>query len=182
LSTEQESECAARVSRREFVAIIAQETAMDFQIEALKLAQFAHLIGLPDEALPAHRARRVVADSHPGYPCRVSLVDARIGESLLLVNYQHLDVDTPYRSGYAIYVREQADEAHPGINEIPPVLRTRLMSLRAMSAQGMLLAADVAEGAALAPAIEKLLADPQVDCLHLHNARPGCFAARVRRA
>jgi hypothetical protein len=155
---------------------------MDFQIEGLRLAPFAHLIGLPEEALHAQQARRVVADSHPGYPCRVSLVDAQVGESLLLVNYEHLDVDTPYRSRYAIYVREQAAEAQLAVNEIAPVLRHRLLSLRAFSREGMLLAAEVAEGSALAPAIRELLAAPRVDYLHLHNARPGCFAARVRRA
>jgi hypothetical protein len=156
---------------------------MNFQIEGLKLAPFAHLIGLPEQALRVHQARRVVADSHPGYPCRVSLVDAQPGETLLLVNYEHLDVDTPYRSRYAIYVREQAQEARPAVNELPSVLRTRLLSLRAFSAEGMLLAAEVAEGAAaLTVVIGTLLTDPAVDFLHLHNARPGCFAARVRRA
>jgi hypothetical protein len=36
-----------------------------------------------------------------GFPCRVSLVDAEIGESVLLVNYEHLPAASPYRMRYA---------------------------------------------------------------------------------
>jgi hypothetical protein len=155
---------------------------VSFQISGLKFAQFAALVGLTDEQLAAHEARRVVADRHPGFPCRVSLIDAQPGERVLLVNYEHLAVPGPYRSRYAIYVRENAVDAALAVDEIPPVLRGRLLSLRAFGADGMLLEADVAEGAALAPAIERLLTPAAVAYLHVHNARPGCFAARVDRA
>jgi hypothetical protein len=155
---------------------------MSFRISGLRAAEFSPLFGLTDAQLAAHHACRVVADRHPGFPCRVSLVDAQPGERLLLVNYEHLPVSGPYRSRYAIYVRENASEAQLGVNEIPEVLRNRLLSLRAFSAAGMLLDADVAESAALAGALERLLAPPEVAYLHVHNARPGCFAARVDRA
>ena len=39
----------------------------------------------------------------------------------------------------------------------------------------------LAEGEALAPAIERLLADPRVAYLHAHYARRGCYAARIER-
>jgi hypothetical protein len=152
---------------------------MSFQISGLGFGQFAPLVGLSDEQLFARNARRVVADRHPGFPCRVSLVDAQPGERVLLVNYAHLPVMSPYRARYAIYVRENATEARLAVDEIPQVLRKRLLSLRAFDAVGMLRDADIAEGAGLAPAIERLLAAPQVAYLHVHNARPGCFAARV---
>jgi uncharacterized protein DUF1203 len=155
---------------------------MSFQISALKLAQFAHLIGRSEEELAAYNARRVLADRHPGFPCRVSLLDAQPGETLLLLNYEHLAVDSPYQSRYAIYVRENARDAELAVNEIPPLLYDRLLSVRAFSAGGMLLEADVATGTQLAAAIERLLAPSEVAYLHLHNARPGCYAARVDRA
>jgi len=82
---------------------------MSFQISALKLAQFAHLIGRSEEELAAYNARRVVADRHPGFPCRVSLLDAQPGETLLLLNYEHLAVDSPYQSRYGdLRARERA--------------------------------------------------------------------------
>jgi len=155
---------------------------MSFRISGLAAREFSGLFGLSDAELAARNALRVVADRHPGFPCRVSLVDAQPGERLLLLNYEHLPVTGPYRSRYAIYVRENASEAQLGVNEIPQVLQHRLLSLRAFDAAGMLLDADVAEGAALVPALEQLLAPPQVAYLHVHNARPGCFAARVDRA
>jgi Protein of unknown function (DUF1203) len=112
----------------------------------------------------------------------VSLVDARPGERLLLVNYEHLPVISPYRARYAIYVREKASEARLAVDEIPPVLASRLLSLRAFSAAGMLLDADVSQGVELRGDIERLLAREEVAYLHVHNARPGCYAARVDRA
>jgi hypothetical protein len=155
---------------------------MAFRISGLDSAQFAALHGLSDAQLAAHGARRVVADRHPGFPCRVSLVDAQPGERVLLVNYEHLAVDSPYRARYAIYVREAARQAHPAVNEIPPVLHGRLIAVRAFSADGMLLDAQLAADAELGPALERQLASAAVAYLHLHNAKPGCYAARVERA
>ncbi|MBV8909127.1 MAG: DUF1203 domain-containing protein, partial [Gammaproteobacteria bacterium] len=65
---------------------------MSFQISGLGFGQFAPLVALSDHQLLARNARRVVADRHPGFPCRVSLVDAQPGERVLLVNYEHLPV------------------------------------------------------------------------------------------
>jgi hypothetical protein len=155
---------------------------MGFRISGLGFEQFAPLVALSDEQLLDHEARRVVADRHPGFPCRVSLVDARPGERVLLVNYEHLPVLSPYRSRYAIYVRENATEARLAVDEIPPVLENRLLSLRAFNTAGMLLEADVSQGAELRGDIERLLGRADVAYLHVHNARPGCYAARVDRA
>jgi hypothetical protein len=105
---------------------------------------------LPDTELATRQAVRVTADRHPGFPCRVSLRDARAGETLLLLNYEHLPVATPYRSRHAIYVRENAAEARLEVDEIPEVLRTRLLSLRSFDDAGMMIDADVVQGRDLA--------------------------------
>jgi len=60
------------------------------------------------------------------------------------------------------------------------MLRTRLLSLRAFDAHGMLVDADVVDGRALEPALDRLLADAAY--VHVHFAKPGCYAALVRRA
>ncbi len=104
------------------------------------------------------------------------------GETVLLLNYEHLPVPGPYRSRHAIYVREYADEYRPEVNEIPEVLASRLLSVRAFDASGMMLDADVVAGVAVARLIEQQFANPMVEYLHLHNAKPGCYAARVIRA
>jgi Protein of unknown function (DUF1203) len=155
---------------------------MSFRISGLSPEPFRHLYGLSDEALAAHGAKRYVAHESPGFPDRIELRDAREGESLLLVNYEHHAVASPYRSVYAVFVLEGAEETYDRMDEIPDVLARRLLSLRAFSKDGMLLIADVMEGRDLRSFIEKFFADDNVAYLHAHNARQGCYAARIDRA
>jgi len=155
---------------------------VDFKIAGLPVAAFKHYFAMSDAELAPRGALRLVADRRPGFPCRVSLRDADPGESVLLVNYEHLAVATPYQSRYAIYIRENANEAHLDVNEVPEMLLARLLSVRAFSDDGMLLDADVIQGRKLGLAIDRMLDAQQVSYLHVHNAKPGCFAARVDRA
>jgi len=155
---------------------------MTFQISALDGEQFSHLFGQDDDVLLKNGVQRVVADSDSGFPCRVSLKDAAAGESLLLLNYEHQPADTPYRSSHAIFVREQASEAMPAVNEIPEVLSKRLLSVRAFDRTGMMIDADVVDGQHLGALIERLFDNESADYLQIHNARPGCYAALVSRA
>lgn len=155
---------------------------MPFRISGLPLNQFSPLFALSNEELARRGAIRKIADERPGFPCRVSLQDAAVGESLILLNYEHLPVASPYRSGHAIYVREAAQETKLAVDEVPELLRIRLLSLRAFDRDGMMRAADVVHGSAVEPVIEQMLADPKVEYLHVHNAKPGCYAARVERA
>jgi hypothetical protein len=155
---------------------------MGFKVSGLDRDQFAPLFGLSDAQLSDRGIVRRVADRQPGFPCRVSLQDAQPGETLLLMNYEHLAVGSPYRARHAIYVRENALTAKPAANEIPDVLRTRLLSLRAYDQAGMMVEADVVHGSDVEPVIERILSEPGVEFIHVHNAKPGCFAARIDRA
>ncbi len=154
---------------------------MGFRISALDVDKFTHLFGLDDEALQQHGVQRRVVDSKPGYPCRISLQDAEVGETVLLMNYEHQPAPTPYRSSHAIFVREWAEQAVLERNEVPIMLRSRLLSVRAFDALGMMVAADVVEGEQLESVIERMLAIDATDYLHIHNAKLGCYAARVDR-
>jgi hypothetical protein len=154
---------------------------MSYVIQGLDPAPFQPLFGASADALAAVGAIRVMADREPGFPCRVTLRDARPGESLLLVNHEHQSAATPYRSCHAIFVLEGAGTPARYEGEVPLQLRRRLISLRAFDAAGMMVEADAAEGDALEPMILRLLADPGVAYLHAHNAKPGCFAARIDR-
>jgi hypothetical protein len=155
---------------------------MAFRITGLAPARFAHLFGLDDAALAAHGALRVVADESPGFPDRLALRDAEVGETLLLVHHVHHDVATPFRASHAIYVREGETDCFDAVDTVPEVLRRRIVSLRAFDAAGMLRDADLAEGDAIAPALDRMLAAPEVDYVHIHYAKPGCYAALARRA
>ncbi|QNK02079.1 DUF1203 domain-containing protein [Dyella telluris] len=154
---------------------------MRFRISGLPAEPFAELFALSDEALAERRAVRVIADTAHGYPCRISLTDAQAGQALILLNYEHQPANSPFRSTHAIYIR-QGEEQFDRVDEVPEQLRRRLLSVRGFDAQGMLRDADVAQGTALEPLIERLFADEKVAYLHIHMARPGCYAARVDRA
>ena len=154
---------------------------MGFRISALDVNKFSYLFGLDDEALLQCGVRRMVADSKPGYPCRVSLQDADVGETVLLMNYEHQAAPTPYRSSHAIFVREWAEQAVLESNEVPNMLRSRFLSVRAFDDPGMMVEADVVEGEQLESMIERMLTIDMTDYLHIHNAKLGCYAARVDR-
>jgi hypothetical protein len=155
---------------------------VSFRISGLEPTRFSHLFHRSDEELAAAGALRYRVTDKPGFPCRVSLEDVEPGESVLLLNYTHLDTATPYRASHAIFIGEKSRLAKLRIGEIPASIRTRLMSVRAFDAQGMMLDAEVVEGASMEPVIERLLDNDSVEFLHLHNARRGCYAARVDRA
>jgi hypothetical protein len=156
-----------------------EDVLMDFQVSGLDYAEFAPLFGMTDSQLAERHVVRRVVDRRPGFPCRVSLQDASVGETVLLINYEHLALASPYRSKHAIYVRENAKRANPARNEMPEVLETRLLSLRAFDPAGMMLEADVVEGRNAVPVIHRMLESSQVAFIHAHNAKPGCFAARI---
>jgi hypothetical protein len=155
---------------------------MHFRITGLPAEQFAPLFELSDEELSSRSAVRRIADERtPGYPCRVSLTDSHAGDELLLVNYEHHAVQSPYRMRFAVYVR-RGEETYDAMDEVPEQLRTRTLAVRSFDADGMMVAWELADGRQLVAAIERLFADQRAAYLHVHFAAPGCYAAQVRRA
>ena len=154
---------------------------MNFRITGLAAERFAHLFALSDADLAAHGAIRRIADERtPGYPCRISLTDSRPGDELLLVNYEHHAVESPYRMRFAIYVRK-GEETYDRVGDVPEQLRMRTLAVRAFDAEGMMVGWELVEGRELEAAIERLFANERAAYLHVHFAAPGCYAARVER-
>ncbi|WP_394830818.1 DUF1203 domain-containing protein [Pendulispora rubella] len=153
---------------------------MRFRIVGLPSEPFAHLFALSQEELAARGAVRVTAEVGNGYPCRISLTDAAPGQDVILTHYEHHAVDSPFRSSYAIYVRE-GETTFDAVDRVPEQLRSRLLSVRAFDGRGMLLDGDVVAGGELEGAIGKMFTDERAAYLHVHYAKPGCYAARVER-
>lgn len=150
---------------------------MAYRILALDPAAFAD-----SESLVAHGAIRVMADKKPGFPCRETLEDAEPGENLLLLNHVSHDVATPFRSIYAIYVREGVVTAAPEfVDSTPAFFGHRTLGLRGFDADGMLRQATVAGPGEADGAIRSLFGDDEVAYIHIHNAGAGCFMARAER-
>jgi hypothetical protein len=153
-----------------------------FQITGLPIEQFTSLFTLTDEGLKQLGARRMLADDKPGYPCRVSLVDAEVGEEVLLLPFTHHDVNSPYRASGPIFVRTNAELAKLEVNEVPELLRNRFLSIRGYDTNAMMLAADAVHGKDLEEHLWRFFSDHRVEYIHIHNARPGCYNCRVDRA
>lgn len=154
---------------------------MSFIISGLPADDFRPLFGLSDEELRARGIVRKTADCKPGFPCRVTLEDAEPGETLLLLNYESHKAATPYRSSYAIYVREAVIRAREFVDELPPVLVGRPLALRIFDEDGMLIGAKLVTAGDARDAVLNAFENPCAAYIHAHNAAAGCFSAEIRR-
>ena len=155
---------------------------MDYRIQGLSPEPFLSLYGLSDEELASRSAKRYIANAKSGFPDRIEMRDAEPGERLILVNYVHQPSATPYRASHAVFVLEGAEKTYDTVNEVPEVLRRRLISIRAFDLNHWMVEGDVCDGRELDATIQRLLAKSEVGYLHAHYAKPGCYAARIERA
>lgn len=155
---------------------------MGFRIVGLSAEPFQHLYGLSDAELERYGVLRRIADSTPGFPDRIEMRDASLGESMLLLNHVCQPAPTPYRASHAIYVREGATRTYSEIDQVPEVMRRRVLSLRAYDAGGMMLDADLVDGTDIERLIHRFLGRRDVAYIHAHNAKPGCYSGRIERA
>jgi uncharacterized protein DUF1203 len=151
---------------------------MGFRIIGLPAEDFTHLFALSDADLAAQGAVRKKADGP--CPCRVSLTDATPGDEVILVNFEHHAVRSPYRMRFAIYVRK-GEETFDSADAVPDQLRRRTLAVRGFDDRGMMTGWELIEGIWLEEAIERQFSDQRARYLHVHFAAPGCYAARVER-
>ena len=127
-------------------------------------------------------ARAIVVDEPSSYPCRRCLRDAEPGERVLLLSYDPFEeaVESPYRQPGPIFVH--VDPCAYEVNgELQDQLTRRLLSIRSFAADHTMLGGVVVQGSELEGTAGRLLDDDTVAYLHVHNAGPGCFAARIDR-
>ena len=155
---------------------------MSFRITGLEPETFQPLFGLSDEALAARNVKRYAVDQKNRFPDRVELRTAEPGESVLLLNYVHQPANTPYRASHAIFVVEGAKQRYDRMDEIPEVMRLRVLSLRGFSSEDMLIDADVTDGTKAEDVVDRLFGNLKVAYIQAHYAKHGCYAARIERA
>jgi hypothetical protein len=155
---------------------------MSYRITGLDREPFAALFDMDDAELAEHGAVRVTAGADKGWPCRISLEDAKAGEELILLNHVSHDVATPYRSAYAVYLRRSASDTAEYVDETPPVFEGRPMAFRAFDRDGMLRNAAFALPGQADAKIRELFESQEIAYIQAHNAAHGCFAAKVERA
>ena len=147
-----------------------------FQLVGLPFEPFARYFSLSDGELGDLGMRRVIATEQPGYPCRVSLTDAAVGEELLLLPYAHQPENSPYRASGPIFVRRNAQQCVLGPGAIPDCVTLRLMSVRAYDSSHFMTGAEVCEGSEVGRVMQEMFSRQNVAYVHLHNAKRGCFS------
>ncbi len=155
---------------------------MTYRITGIEPSQYAHLVGLGDEELSRHGAARMIVDAHPGFPCRVLLDDAVPGEPMLLVNHVSHEGNNPYRASHAIFVSERGVKPASFVDEVPPGLDRRILSLRGFDEKGMMADALLAQPGEADALVRQLLLNPGIDHVDAHTAIRGCFMGRFERS
>lgn len=153
-----------------------------FRLRGIDPRPLLPLFDLDPAALTAHMAVRCVATADHGFPCRISLRDASAGEELLLLPYQHQPAASPYRASGPVFIRRDARPAELAVDEVPPYVTSRLISLRAYNGGDRIVAAEVLDGGQAGDWLRERLDDRQIAYVHLHNARYGCYSCRADRA
>jgi hypothetical protein len=153
-----------------------------FQITGLSSSNYNHLFELDENSLKAQGMRRVTANSDFGYPDRVSLMDAKVGATLILLNYHHQNAPTPFNATGPIFVGRGEGAAIRVQDEVPESLSRRVLSLRAYDEHGMMEEGVVIDGAEFEHAVEALFARQNIAYIHAHYASRGCYAARIDRS
>ncbi|MCC2615319.1 DUF1203 domain-containing protein [Aestuariibacter halophilus] len=157
---------------------------MPFRFYPLDAQSFAHLPALTNDQRTALGVHTLTADADVGFPCRVSLQDAKRGETLYLLNVTHQDVAGPYRASHGVFVRASAQQARVcDVDAVPDMIRRReALSVRGFDNNHMMTDASLTTGQDIEAAIAQLFAVPQCRYLHVHNAARGCYLAGIKRA
>src|SRR5436305_929900 len=139
---------------------------MSYVVRGIYPKPYVELFGLPDEDLAQRGIVRMTVTEKPSFPCRVSLTDRDIGESVLLVNHVSHDVANPYRASHAIFVTEGAEEAAIYVDEVPPAFGPRVLSLRSFDEDGMMVDAALTQPGESDAGSRKLFENPALTPIH----------------
>lgn len=153
----------------------------NFKIKPLSNQEFSNLFELTDFELEKINVKRMIVDEFPGFPCRVSLQDAELGEEVILISYNHHKSTSPYKASGPIFVRKNAKSISLEINEIPKMFNHRLLSLRGYDKNGLMQDADLVKGTKLKEKLIQIFQNENIIYIHIHNAKPGCFNCLVER-
>lgn len=154
---------------------------VNFQITNIPSNEIQHLLNSKTINANIPNVRKMIVDEKPGYPCRLSLEDANIGEEVLLFTYEHHNVRSPYQASGPVFIRTSAKEANLSQNEIPLMLHHRLLSLRIYDENAMMIDARTIEGKKLEETIQDIFSSDATKYIQVHNSSPGCYNCQINR-
>ena len=153
---------------------------INFKIKAIQ-NDFNHLFKLSAEELAANNIQKMIVNEKPGFPCRVSLEDAEIGEEVLLLPFEYHKTSSPYHASGPIFIRKNAIKANLNMNDIPKMLFQRQQTLRAYDTDGMMIHALTPTINEIKREIQTLFTNPKTSYIQIHNTHPGCYNCQVDR-
>jgi hypothetical protein len=118
-----------------------------------------------------------------GYgPCRHCLRTFRVGEeNRILFTYDPFsELESEPLPG-PVFIHEHNCELYPVDGAFPEDLRSHPLTLNAYSRGRKLLAQEHATDRDLDAKIERLLARPEIDYIHVRDTEAGCYDLRVER-
>ncbi|WP_317125808.1 DUF1203 domain-containing protein [Flavobacterium silvisoli] len=67
------------------------------------------------------------------------------------------------------------------VNEVPKMFDHRVLSIRGFDKNATMIYADVIQGIDLKATLHHVFINQEIDYLHIHNAKPGCYNCMVVR-
>jgi Protein of unknown function (DUF1203) len=116
-----------------------------------------------------------------GAPLRCCLREAKTGERLALVAFRPDGTAGAYREIGPVFVHADPCDGYPERNSYPEGFRPRDQVFRAYGHDGRIHDAVLVHGPEAEPAIEKLLANPDVATVHSRNVLYGCYMFAINR-
>ena len=153
----------------------------DFRITAIE-NNYNQLFNLNDKELREMSIYKMIVDAKPGYPCRVTLEDAEIGEEVLLLSFEYHKTQSPYKASGPIFIRKNSVKVNLKTNEIPKMLFQRQQTLRMYDENGIMVDAKSPKSNNIRKEIELSFSNNNVSYIQVHNTNPGCYNCLVNRA
>lgn len=149
------------------------------------------------EALPAEELARIrsrcaddfgnpvivtVEEGQGGSPLRCCLREARNGERIALIAYRPSRIESPYSEVGPVFIHADACEGYAEPDRYPEDFRRRRQLLRAYSAGGRIVDAEIGENGDAAEALcAAFFQRPEIAYIHSRNVLWGCYMFTIRR-
>lgn len=122
-------------------------------------------------------------DAQGTHPCRHCLREASGEKGMLLLSHRASQPKSVYGHPTAIFLCAHDCARFEEPDTVPEIVRNRHVSLRAFTADGMMLysANELAEGADHEAAIRRIFDREEVAFINAHTAKAGCLLCHVAR-
>ena len=134
---------------------------------------------IDDSGNPVERS----VDEAGGSPCRHCLLECEPGQAVLLGSYNLERPRGIYWTPSPIFIHEQDCRRYSGQDELPEIVVSRFVSLRAYDRNDRIIyeLGEALEGREAKAAVAHSIQDARTTYINIHTAKPGCLLCRIER-